>query len=144
MSDRILFSLECVRLDPGLIDERKTARRAGSKHEFGTADHLPGAPMDAMDKNYKGAEPNGIGPYSQPERALASFIPAAWPSETLADARRQLVAYLSVGVEPLFAAALRPRRVDHRPIFHLGRNRAGQFQRPNNPCNDVNKSQYDK
>ena len=29
-----------VRLDAGLIDERQPARRAGSEHEFGPADHV--------------------------------------------------------------------------------------------------------
>src|SRR4029078_13281678 len=76
--------LECVSLDPGLVDERKTARRAGCKHEFGTADHLPGAPMDAFAENYKGAEPNGIGPFSQPERARGrhSFPPPGRPKRS--------------------------------------------------------------
>jgi len=76
--------LERIRLNPGLIDKRKTARRAGSKYEFGTADHLPGAPMDALEENYKGAEPNGIGPYSQSERARRrhSFPPVGRPKRS--------------------------------------------------------------
>ena len=100
--------LERIRLDPDLIDERETARRAGSKHEFGTAYHLPEAPMDALEESYKGAEPNGIGPYSQPSGTRQSFIPTAWPSETLADARRKLVAHLAVGIEPLLAGSWVP------------------------------------
>ena len=32
--------LERVRLDSGLIDQGKSARRTGSEHEFGTTDHL--------------------------------------------------------------------------------------------------------
>jgi hypothetical protein len=32
--------LEGVRLDSGLIDQGKAARRTGSEHEFGTADHV--------------------------------------------------------------------------------------------------------
>src|SRR5215510_6051783 len=71
---------ERIRLDPGLIDERQAARRAGSKHEFGTANHLPGSPIDALEESYKGAEPNGIGLYSQPEQrrsVIHSHHPAA-------------------------------------------------------------------
>src|SRR5262245_6260555 len=75
---------ERIRLDPGLIDERQAARRAGSKHEFGTANHLPGAPMDALEESYKGAEPNGIGLYSQPDwaRKRYSFPPPCRPKRS--------------------------------------------------------------
>jgi hypothetical protein len=40
--------------------------------------------MDALEKNYKGAEPNGIGLYSQPERARSrhSFPPPGLPKRS--------------------------------------------------------------
>ena len=41
----------------------------------------------------------------------------------------KLVAHLAIGVERLLAVAFHLGRIRRRPIFHIGRERAGQFQR---------------
>ena len=50
-------------------------------------------------------------------------------TEALPDAAHELVADVAVGLKPLVAAAFGDRRVGRRPVFDLGSDRAGQFER---------------
>src|ERR1700756_2501537 len=49
--------------------------------------------------------------------------------EALADAHRESVADLAIGVELLLAAAIGVGRIMRRPVFDVGRERARQVQR---------------
>src|SRR5450631_4909313 len=51
------------------------------------------------------------------------------PGKPLADAQRQLVADLAIGLQLLLAIALGAGGIVGRPVFHVGRERARQFQR---------------
>src|SRR5664279_6015423 len=57
--------LERIRLDAGLIDQREPARRTGSEHEFGPADHVYcGAEWRGKPLRMR-AETSGTGLFSQ-------------------------------------------------------------------------------
>ena len=53
------------------------------------------------------------------------FVAGRLVDEAFADSRQKLVAYLAVGIEPLFAAAFDGARVGGRPIFDIDGSSSG-------------------
>src|SRR5215510_2496846 len=77
----------------------------------------------------EGRETSGITPIRQPLTMDLSLVAPMARRKALPDPFQQLITHLPIRVHPLLTAAFDRGRIRGRPIFDIGGERAGQFER---------------